>query len=1376
MTAQTLLPCVIALAAAVAATPTGAAGAEAREAPRVPARVISDAPGRVVFQVDLAGWDLAPSPALEGTERLSIPGFVRRGEPGQPQQPARKFLIGLPQRGSWTVSWRVVASERLGSVRLEPMPFPGARRDAELGVVAFERYELDSGIYNSFRNPALVEADDEAWIRRQRVLPLWVHPLTYDPATGEATLATSMEITVTFSGAERGRGAEGARPPVTETDEWETVFSRMLVNAGAARAWRTPRREPVDRSPRSGAAPGQDEAMVKLRVKRTGLHRVTADAVEAAGFPAGTTVSNLRLFKRGYDGDTFSGTETDVAFTVSEQPSGTAGVFDGGDMLVFYGLRLRDDDAHADRDELYADHNVYWLEVGVGRPMADRALTPGFLSADTSDAWFPVTRLFTDDRAFFEETKAPQTDYYFFNDGVEAEVDFQFELGWVRPSSAVSLTAKLHGGTYGVARSIETRLINRERDVVLTPSLAIANKDTVRYVAELPASSVVPGANTFHYERIDRPGNPTTVLLNWLEVSYQSLYRAYGNALRFNTATLAGDTSIAVTGLSSRDGLWLFDVTDPDAAVNCVLTPSLFTGVGDGWVLTFRDAIASRKEYVLAPVARMTEIQPGDVIADRPSAIIGSTHELGVDVLVISHRDFLADASGSDMHDWVRYRSAQGKRVLMVDVEDVFDEFNGGVPGTRGIDRFVRHFFELGNAGFLLLVGDGSEDHKQSYESSNPDFVPSHCRTEYVGSGFNEDEVVTLDKYYVRLPNPTGTIDQYPDLVTGRFPVGSMSELQRVLYKVFNFEKPKASDFWRRRMIIMADDGWGETGTESCWKGETGFETSQEYSAQVTESAQPGAFDVVRFFLSSYNNKYHTIQDPEQIPLNYCETQNSMYRLRNDTRLDGTLAFLDELSQGATLVTMQAHMNRSLVTHEWLFVTQSSTTPSGGGKDHLRCGNRDKPWIIFGMGCHFSDYAIHKEQARVIFNNPNGDAFAEQLLFQNNEGAVSTYGSAGFEYLNEVNDYMNRFSEIWFYESPYEDLVQQSQGRWVLGPMLFLVEAEMVGRGQGRPVDRYHILGDPLLRIDAGPPLIEVTVNGRPVQSGDDVTAGTDTISVVATVTDENAIDAFELWVDGENHSGTLELEALGDEGIDPARAYEVRFEHELRFYQYEIVLKALQAPDTTANQYHMAAEFVLRVPNDMDVKVNGRLLASGDLAPTRGDYEITLNLPTYVPSSEIAVKIDDEPVTGTTFSHPAPEDTTTWIVRFSKTLTAGRHEMTVTAGAVELPSFTLVVEQRVGLRNVLNYPNPFDDATQFLYSTDMEIDNGTIEVFTVSGKRIVKLDIPPHARNPGQNAVSWDGRDAVGDEIANGVYLYIIRVSQNGQDTMVRGKLARMK
>jgi hypothetical protein len=46
-----------------------------------------------------------------------------------------------------------------------------------------------------------------------------------------------------------------------------------------------------------------------------------------------------------------------------------------------------------------------------------------------------------------------------------------------------------------------------------------------------------------------------------------------------------------------------------------------------------------------------------------------------------------------------------------------------------------------------------------------------------------------------------------------------------------------------------------------------------------------------------------------------------------------------------------------------------------------------------------------------------------------------------------------------------------------------------------------------------------------------------------------------------------------------------------------------------------------------------------------------------------------------------------------------------------------------------------------------VEITDGAINIYTVSGKKVRRLDIPPGARLPGQNAVFWDGRDTAGGQ-----------------------------
>jgi hypothetical protein len=1210
-----------------------------------------------------------------------------------------------------------------------------------------------------------VAADEPAYIRHQRVLPVRVHPVSYDPAGGELAVATRIEVTVHLSGAvPRATDAQGVRP---ESTGWEETFGRLFVNPGQAAAWRLPR---TDMSQAPTLAPAQAlPGAVKLHVRETGMHKVRASTAITAGFPGGQPTSNLHLFKRTYTENTFSGGTTDVTFTVLEDPAGTAGVFDGNDILVFYGRRLRDDASQGDTLEQYSQYNVYWLEPAPGTVMATRSPGVGFVTADTLTAAFPATLHFETDVVFRDTAPTTALDVYVYNFGFESSpVDMPFALTALLPGSNATLSAELNGQRYVSPRLLEVALVTSAGEQVLDAAYSVPNKLRRVFTATLPAASFDVGTNRF---RIDRPNTSRATVdahLNWVEFAGQFLYRARGNEMRFNTASLSGDTSVTVTGLTSTANLELFDVTTPQAPVRVLVDPGSLQAVPGGFALSFRENIPSRREFVLAPVSKMKEIGTADIVADQPSAIIGSAAENGIDVLVVTHALFVPQ-----MQQWVSYRRAQGYRVYMADVEDVFDEFNGGVPSPLAVFRFTRHFFENGNAGALVVVGDGSEDHKGVHDDSGPNLVPAYARIDNVGS-LALDEVVTVDKRFVKMRGPTGTVDNYPDLVFGRIPVGNTGELEIVLAKTFKYESPGASDFWRKRMIIMSDDTYSEGGSsfggsQFCHSpGEIGFRNSQEATALTIEGALPAGYDVTRFHLADYTGAFYTTN---------CASQ---FAAMSYTRQNITDLFVNELSQGATLVTMQAHMNRSLITHERVLATLSAAAMGGStGRDHLRVENRGKPFVMFGMGCHFSEYSVHREQGsiKVSENNPNGDAIAEQFLLQNDRGAVGTYGSGGFEYLQPNAVYMETTARVWFYEAPYDTMVNQTQGQWVFGDLMFLAEAQLAGP-QRDPVERYTILGDPLLRIDAGPPAFAVTVDGVPFDSGDIVAAGGegDTILVVATVTDENAIRDFKLEIDGADASADLTVVPLVDASLPRARQYRVSFRHKVRPDNYDIVLRAFQAPDTLAGQYHLAAEFTLRVESSISVSVNGREIASGAPVPSTGNYRVDLAFPVFVPESAIEISIDDALVTDAILTHPSPEDSLKWVATFRRTLSAGRHVLMVTAGTIEL-AYNLVVSESPGLDNVINFPNPFRaNGTSIVYTNDVEITSGTIDIFTVSGKRVRRLDIPPQARFPGQNAVFWDGRDSAGEAIANGTYLYVIRVEQRVGSTTTRGKMARIE
>jgi hypothetical protein len=88
-------------------------------------------------------------------------------------------------------------------------------------------------------------------------------------------------------------------------------------------------------------------------------------------------------------------------------------------------------------------------------------------------------------------------------------------------------------------------------------------------------------------------------------------------------------------------------------------------------------------------------------------------------------------------------------------------------------------------------------------------------------------------------------------------------------------------------------------------------------------------------------------------------------------------------------------------------------------------------------------------------------------------------------------------------------------------------------------------------------------------------------------------------------------------------------------------------------------------------------------------------------------------------------------------------------------------VDAEFHLREVMNYPNPFRDETDFTYYLTQPADEVTIKIFTISGRLIALLENAPTAA--GFNRAHWDGRDADGDVLANGVYLYKL-IAKSGE------------
>jgi hypothetical protein len=153
--------------------------------------------------------------------------------------------------------------------------------------------------------------------------------------------------------------------------------------------------------------------------------------------------------------------------------------------------------------------------------------------------------------------------------------------------------------------------------------------------------------------------------------------------------------------------------------------------------------------------------------------------------------------------------------------------------------------------------------------------------------------------------------------------------------------------------------------------------------------------------------------------------------------------------------------------------------------------------------------------------------------------------------------------------------------------------------------------------------------------------------------------------------------------------------------------------------------------------------------------------------------------------------------VRIERQLSPGHHRLAVTfydrLGNATTKATEFDVETELSVRIFGNFPNPFDAETFLGYEIHGAsiVDQVEFKLFTTSGKLIRTFRYPSHESNEfaalerggtglptavGYHEIWWDGRDADGIDVANGVYFYRLRVTLGDATIERSGAMARVR
>src|SRR5258708_35455889 len=137
--------------------------------------------------------------------------------------------------------------------------------------------------------------------------------------------------------------------------------------------------------------------------------------------------------------------------------------------------------------------------------------------------------------------------------------------------------------------------------------------------------------------------------------------------------------------------------------------------VGGGYKVTVPSTgVRTKMARRLLALPSDSFLHPASITSNQPSALNQSSN--AVDLLILSHQNFIPSLA-----TLVAQRRAQGFTVVLVNIEDVYDEFSYGLHSPKAIsDLLARASAQWSKTPpYGLLVGDGSHDPRGHFPLGN---------------------------------------------------------------------------------------------------------------------------------------------------------------------------------------------------------------------------------------------------------------------------------------------------------------------------------------------------------------------------------------------------------------------------------------------------------------------------------------------------------------------------------------------------------------------------------------------------------------------------------------------------------------------------------
>ena len=301
---------------------------------------------------------------------------------------------------------------------------------------------------------------------------------------------------------------------------------------------------------------------------------------------------------------------------------------------------------------------------------------------------------------------------------------------------------------------------------------------------------VTVDSDTLTFNLSIRDNSSASLFLDYVEFYGWRQLKRVGNMFPFRLMlSQFGYGTSAVWIQNASADYWLWDVTEP-------MSPLRQEVVMTGSNMIFATNEGVEKRYMLFHPTAVLPVEHWQRIANQ------NVHAVeDADMLILTSRVFWEQAQAlADYH-----AMRDGLNSVVVDVNEIYNEFSTGVPDPTGIRDFVRMVYlrSAGNLKYLTLFGRASFDFRNILGAGH-NFVPCYetmDKPEYELSFCTDD-------YYGLMDDNEGTNSEGKvDIGIGRISVSTVEEAETILGKIRHYNDLAAvHGDWKTNLLLFADD------------------------------------------------------------------------------------------------------------------------------------------------------------------------------------------------------------------------------------------------------------------------------------------------------------------------------------------------------------------------------------------------------------------------------------------------------------------------------------------------------------------------------------------------------------------------------------------